>query len=207
MATLEDLARQYAAANPTRDGGTWAGWCASLMYRFNNAQTAYESAMAAGDAVDLNGDVTAAPIGAVHYWAGAGGDGHVAQDVAGRGRKLFMASSKVDESLGNAIGFVSFDAYEGKTGLPYRGWAMSYGVNPILPADDNGQSGDPAPAPTPEPAPAGNTYTVVEGDTLWDIAAAHLGDPNRYPEIYELNKGVIGDDPNLILPGQVLTLP
>ncbi|MFB6556555.1 LysM peptidoglycan-binding domain-containing protein, partial [Streptomyces sp. NPDC056405] len=31
-------------------------------------------------------------------------------------------------------------------------------------------------------------YTVVEGDTLWDIAAAHLGDALKWPRIYALNK-------------------
>lgn len=207
MSTMQQIARDYAAANPNRDGGTWAGWCASLMYRFNNASTAYESATAAGDNSNIEScDPTAAPIGALHYWAGAGGDGHVAQDVAGRGRLLFMASSKVTESLGDAIGLVSFDDYQNRAGLPYRGWARTYGANDAVTADDSGQYGD-APEPEPTPAPSGNTYTVVTGDTLWDISAAHLGDPNRWPEIYDLNKVVIGDDPDLILPGQVLTIP
>lgn len=68
----------------------------------------------------------------------------------------------------------------------------------------------PAPAPEPEPAPApppARTHTVVSGDTLWDIAGDELGDHTRWPEIYELNKGTIGGNPDLILPGQVLTLP
>ena len=64
----------------------------------------------------------------------------------------------------------------------------------------------PTPEPQPEPAPA-NTVTVVEGDTLWDLAATHLGDATRWPEIYELNKDVIGGDPDLIHPGQVFVLP
>ena len=34
-------------------------------------------------------------------------------------------------------------------------------------------------------------YTVVKGDTLWTIAQAHLGDPLRYQEIYEINKEAI----------------
>lgn len=151
MATQEQQARAYAAANPKRDGSTWAGWCASLMYRYNRATVAYGNATAAGDAVALNGDVNAAPIGAVHYWHGAGGDGHVAQDMAGRGRMLFMASRSITESLGDAIGFVSFADYEARTNMQYRGWAMSYGSNPILAADDNGTFNDgPTPAPSPE---------------------------------------------------------
>ncbi|MBC3798020.1 LysM peptidoglycan-binding domain-containing protein [Acetobacterium tundrae] len=61
-------------------------------------------------------------------------------------------------------------------------------------------------APDP-PAEQKSTYTVVSGDCLWDIAGAQLGDPTRWPEIYDLNRDVIGDDPNLIYPGQVYTLP
>lgn len=55
-------------------------------------------------------------------------------------------------------------------------------------------------------APQQSTYTVVSGDSLWNIAKKYLGDGSRYTEIYELNKDKI-TNPNLIYPGQVLTLP
>ncbi len=57
------------------------------------------------------------------------------------------------------------------------------------------------------------TYTVVEGDNLWDIASRHLGDGERWHEIYALNRGRPQPgggtlaDPNLIYPGWVLFLP
>jgi nucleoid-associated protein YgaU len=51
------------------------------------------------------------------------------------------------------------------------------------------------------------TYTVKKGDTLWGIAKQYLGNGSRYPEIYNLNRNIIGNNPNLIKPGQVLTLP
>jgi LysM repeat protein len=48
-------------------------------------------------------------------------------------------------------------------------------------------------------------YTVRPGDTLSGIAAAHgLPDWHR---LYEANRSVIGGDPNLIRPGQVLLVP
>jgi nucleoid-associated protein YgaU len=51
------------------------------------------------------------------------------------------------------------------------------------------------------------TYTVDSGDNLSAIAKQELGDANRWHEIYELNKDVIGDNPNLIQPGMELKLP
>ncbi len=50
-------------------------------------------------------------------------------------------------------------------------------------------------------------YAVVTGDTLWDIAIEFYGDGVKWPIIYEANKEVIGDNPNLILVGQVLCIP
>jgi len=62
-------------------------------------------------------------------------------------------------------------------------------------------------APRPaQTAPKPKTYTVKSGDTLWAIAKKHLGNGSRYTEIYNLNKSKIRN-PNLIFPGQVLTLP
>ncbi|MFR0880845.1 MAG: LysM peptidoglycan-binding domain-containing protein [Oscillospiraceae bacterium] len=58
------------------------------------------------------------------------------------------------------------------------------------------------------PAPkSAKKYTVVKGDTLWGIAKKYYGDGSKYKKIYDANKKVIGSDPNLIKPGQVLTIP
>ncbi|MBO4258309.1 transglycosylase family protein [Streptomyces griseorubiginosus] len=46
-------------------------------------------------------------------------------------------------------------------------------------------------------------YTVREGDTLSVIAARH---GTTWQRLYAANKAVIGDDPNLIVPGQQLEL-
>lgn len=55
-------------------------------------------------------------------------------------------------------------------------------------------------------AAGGTTYTVVKGDCLWAIAKTFYGDGAKYTRIYNANKGII-DDPSLIYPGQVLTIP
>jgi len=49
-------------------------------------------------------------------------------------------------------------------------------------------------------------YEIQSGDTLWAIASKHLGDGNRYPEIFEANREVI-QDPDLIFPGQKIRIP
>ncbi len=53
----------------------------------------------------------------------------------------------------------------------------------------------------------GNTYTVQPGDSMWAIAQEHLGDGNRWMEIYKANKELIGKKPDLIHPGYVLKIP
>ena len=71
-----------------------------------------------------------------------------------------------------------------------------------------------APAPDEARAPTADSVTVRRGDSLWRIAAEHLdADASdaeiaaAWPRWYEANRAVIGSDPNLIHPGQVLRAP
>ena len=79
------------------------------------------------------------------------------------------------------------------------------------------------PAPSPpagaaaDPPAAGERsvqYVVVAGDCLWDIAARLIGPSasnaaidRGWRAIYAANRAAIGDDPGLIHPGLVLTIP
>lgn len=56
------------------------------------------------------------------------------------------------------------------------------------------------------PKPTNQTYTVVKGDCLWNIAKKFYGDGSKYTVIYNANKDKI-KNPNLIYPRQVLTIP
>ncbi|MCA0331497.1 MAG: LysM peptidoglycan-binding domain-containing protein, partial [Actinobacteria bacterium] len=95
----------------------------------------------------------------------------------------------------------------------HPGWVL------LLP-EQHAAAPDTAHASKPSPQPATRnggsehrTYVVQRGDTLWDIADKHLGDPMRYREIHRLNRdrtqpdGQHLDDPRLIQPGWILLLP
>ena len=110
----------------------------------------------------------------------------------------------------------------------------------VLSATVSPQPPDPAWAPLPDPgwvpeaprvrpqpdvaavstlgrrtATAENAEIVVHrGDSLWTIAARHLGPgagdgevAAEWPRWYAANRTVIGEDPDLLLPGQVLRAP
>ncbi len=65
------------------------------------------------------------------------------------------------------------------------------------------------PAPVVEEKPAIKTsHTVVKGECLWKIAGYEdvYGDPFQWPLIYDANRDQI-KNPDLIYPGQVLTIP
>jgi nucleoid-associated protein YgaU len=52
-------------------------------------------------------------------------------------------------------------------------------------------------------------HTVAKGETLSDISLKYYGSAvkEKWMKIYEANKDVIGDNPNLIVTGQVLKIP
>ena len=65
-----------------------------------------------------------------------------------------------------------------------------------------------------EPGTEATTVTVLAGDTLWDIVATHLGPGAsdvdiaiEWPRWYTANRGQIGGNPDVLLPGQILQAP
>jgi murein DD-endopeptidase MepM/ murein hydrolase activator NlpD len=76
----------------------------------------------------------------------------------------------------------------------------------FVPATSGGGTTDPG-GGTTTPQPSGDgTYTVKAGDTLSKIADAnHV--QGGWKALYELNKDVVGSNPNLIQPGMKLKLP
>lgn len=88
----------------------------------------------------------------------------------------------------------------------YPGWTL------LIPVGNAPTAAPPQPSNT-----AGNnsytTYTVVSGDTLWALAGRFLGDPTKWPQIWNLNQGRAEPggktftNPNLIFPGWTLLIP
>ncbi|MFE2270724.1 hypothetical protein ACFXB4_15955 [Streptomyces lavendulae] len=95
-------------------------------------------------------------------------------------------------------------------------------AKPAAPAPAPAQAAPATPAPTQQPAQAAPTdaqpaaapekHVVKTAENLWDIAGQH-GNPEDWPKIFEANKGQplpgggTFDNPDLIVPGQELTLP
>jgi nucleoid-associated protein YgaU len=79
----------------------------------------------------------------------------------------------------------------------------------VAPAADEAPAAMPeaepaAAPPPPPPPPAARTYTVVSGDTLWAISERFYGDGSKYQVIADASNV---SNPDLIHPGQVLTIP
>jgi nucleoid-associated protein YgaU len=72
------------------------------------------------------------------------------------------------------------------------------------PAAEEAHAEEAAATPEPEPEPAARTYTVESGDTLWAISERFYGDGSKYQIIADAS-GI--SNPDLIQPGQVLTIP
>lgn len=97
---------------------------------------------------------------------------------------------------------------------PLRSTAPPPGVAPapVVALTATG-GGSPAVAGTSAESADGRAVTVQPGDSLWSIAARDLstGSPARiaseWPRWYAQNRGTIGDDPDLIRPGQLLVAP
>ncbi|MGK4593962.1 BTAD domain-containing putative transcriptional regulator [Amycolatopsis sp. w19] len=89
-----------------------------------------------------------------------------------------------------------------------------------LPATPTAATAPPRPHPNPVSAPRDSAaatatttahgaipYTVVHGDTLWDLAERHLGDGRRFHEIVRLNPRLLAGNPDDLKPAWTLLLP
>lgn len=127
---------------------------------------------------------------------------------------LFVASCEIYDCQFGHIGYVvrgwdgsTFGTIEQNAGIPNavsrhnRTMANVDGFLRTVRQDIVNPAPAPTPEPQPEPAPAGNVYVVQPGDTLSEIGDA-LG--INWHDLYAANRDVVGDNPDLIFPGQEL---
>lgn len=93
--------------------------------------------------------------------------------------------------------------------------SLNPGWQPAAPVTDPGMLAAPGTrALAGESQPRVEGVAVQAGDTLWDIAARHLGPGAsdldialQWPRWHEANRELIGQNPNVLLPGQILHPP
>ncbi|MEC0228063.1 LysM peptidoglycan-binding domain-containing protein [Paenibacillus alba] len=107
---------------------------------------------------------------------------------------LVMLSAHNSSFRGGEPGDVYFD-------VTFRTW-NDYKVRTL-----DERLGSPGGESRPDIKPLPATYKVKPGDSLWAIAKMNLGSGSRWREIYEANRGIIGDNPDLIQPDQELVMP
>jgi hypothetical protein len=92
---------------------------------------------------------------------------------------------------------------------------MDAGWKPNAPVVSPGPlAAQPARAGRQQPVEEDGTVTVMAGDSFWGIAARHLGGSAsdldiavEWPRWYQANRAVVGNNPDVLLPGQVLKPP
>ena len=159
-------------------------------------------------------------------WQGNGGGGYAARpDLASREQQIAVAenvaatrgtspwptcggrgySSGGASSNGSASGGASAGG-----GTRYGGNASSGGTSPAAGGGSQSQAAPAAPPAAPScrgvKRHAAGRYTVRPGDSLSAIAASHHVKAGWVP-VYCANRSVIGADPDVLQPGQLLTPP
>jgi hypothetical protein len=91
---------------------------------------------------------------------------------------------------------------------------MDPGWRPAAPVAGPGLLAAPAVRAVEEAKTEAGAVAVLAGDTLWDIAAQAMGPgasdvdiAMQWPRWYEANRAIIGQNPDVLLPGQILQPP
>lgn len=141
------------------------------------------------------------------------GDGAGARAGVGPVRRALLTA------CGVAVLVAAAQPASGDTGPDAPAPAGVRGDHPLagLPLPDRATGGDGsgvAVRAEPRPQRPDEVVRVRPGDSLWAVARAALGPAAttgeiaaHWPAIYRANRAVIGDDPDLIHPGQRLHLP
>ncbi|WP_374984722.1 peptidoglycan DD-metalloendopeptidase family protein [Streptomyces fradiae] len=132
-------------------------------------------------------------------WEAYGGTRHAPRaDLATKDQQIAVAE-KVLEGQGPR----AWPTCSERAGLARGGEAPA--VRAATTRSDRAERDQRPATPTTIPNQRRESYTVARGDTLTGIAADE-GVPGGWQRLYAQNRSVIGEDPDLIFPGQRLTL-
>ncbi|QKV91091.1 transglycosylase family protein [Streptomyces sp. NA02950] len=140
-------------------------------------------------------------------WQAYGGGSYAARaDLATKGEQITVA-----EKVLASQGPTAWPVCSVKAGLTRGGPAPDVSTGSGARTPEAAPKSTPKAAPKAAPkattkaVPQSASYTVAGGDTLSRIAGAEHVD-GGWEALYDANRRTIGDDPNLIMPGQRLTL-
>lgn len=147
---------------------------------------------------------TASPAGPPEpTWASVGVDATVSAAAPGSAEGGHRSASEPGRALDPELPLLP----DGSV-VPLPGWTPAPEPAPPRPSTGVGLV---SAAPREDPA---EVVVVRRGDSLWSIAARHLGSEatvqdvaEAWPRWYLANRDLIGPDPDLILPGQELAIP
>ena len=138
-------------------------------------------------------------------------------------RAVLPAGARRAAAVALGLGVALQGPLTGATALASTGGATATAVptavGPAVPDWPTEPDGTGTPLPGAPPGGASSTrHVVVPGDCLWDLATDHLrtasGQQPSAAQVvgavsawWSTNREVIGSDPDLLLPGQVLTPP
>ena len=139
-------------------------------------------------------------------WSGYGGSKYASRaDLASRGEQIAIAEKVLDgQGLGAwpVCGRKAGSSTHRPTATEHRAAPEQGSPRTQRPAS---RGTDRSAGQHNAPAPTGGTYVVKPGDTLSMIAQAH-DLTGGWAALYDRNKRVVGGEPNLIFPGQRLSL-
>ncbi|MEJ7831870.1 MAG: LysM peptidoglycan-binding domain-containing protein [Nocardioides sp.] len=165
------------------------------------AHVALHASAAAPAASSFVADAPASQAAAVH--AKHGQDSDLPTVLTGKGDTLWGLA---ETHLGDGFRWQEIaDLNQGRVMADGRAFTDPRSVQAdwelLLPADATSLPG------TQRPDPGVDKVVTQPGDSLSRIAEDKLGSADEWPSLYEVNQDVVGADPDLIYPGQVLVLP
>lgn len=117
-----------------------------------------------------------------------------------------------EQYLGAGVRWTELQKEDGSTFIEAEASTLQIGQSIYIPSDESASS-DPPPVPeppisTPADSPEFQAYTLVKGDTLWDVAQRELGEGRRWVEFLKEDGSTFTEaEATSLHPGDVIYIP